>query len=125
MRLLPTLSILVLCACSGSQDVIRTNQADYPATNSESVKLYIDSAAVKSAYQEIGIVRVELESSVAGEPVEDAEVIRKLKARAAELGADGIILEAIFADTKGISVNSRADYVEHKRGRAIAIRTKH
>ena len=124
MRLFPALSILMLCACSGSQDVVRTNQANYPATNVESIDFYIDSDAVKSDYRVIEIVRVEQESRVAGTPVEDWEIINALKARAAALGADSIILEAIFTSSEGVSINSRADYVERKRGRALAIKLR-
>jgi hypothetical protein len=122
MKLLVLAVILTLVGCAESAGISPIGKVLYAPTDPTQVKFFIDTQAIKRNYIVLGYVSAELSASANDRPVEDSLLIASLKAKAATLGADGIVLESMFVDNDTSFISGFKSNVERKRARAAAIK---
>lgn len=122
-RLMPLLlAAAMMHGCADTDGISVIGRSAYAPVEPSSVRFYIDSQAVKRDYSVLGYVSAELAATSPDKPVEDSELIRMLKAKAASLGADAIVLQSMFVGEDDSIVSGFRSDVEKKRARAAAIK---
>ena len=86
----------------------------HPRVDMERVRIYLNETEVHAPYEKVALLFAESRSELGSE----VKVIRAMQEKAAEIGADGIILLALVEGRP----NSLFDLGEEHRGRAIAIK---
>ncbi len=108
--------IIALAACASSRYML-TGIAR-PPTSPSDVKIYSQSPP---AYQEIAVIDASSKSMFApgGQEAMD-KVVARLKARAAQLGANGLILEG-FSDDEDLSLGGGVGSDSYSRRSSISL----
>jgi len=122
IRLISLISTVLLAGCMATGNVIVTGDAR-PATTPESVELYLDAP---SEYETLGLVEASAYVGLTDQQAVD-DAIAEMKAQAAKIGANGVILTG-RGESATSSVHNVGDYVytvidEEKKvsGRAIYV----
>jgi len=122
IRLITLISIILLAGCMATGNVIVTGDAR-PATTPEMVKLYLDAPA---EYETLGLVEASAYVGLTEQQAVD-DAVAEMKAQAAKIGANGVILTGRGSNATS-SVQNVGDYIytitdEEKKvsGRAIYV----
>jgi hypothetical protein len=115
-RLVIAMTVTVLAACASSRYML-TGTARPPISPMD-VKIYSQSPP---AYQEIAVIDASSKSMFAagGQEAMD-KVIARLRARAARLGANGLILEG-FSDDEDVSLGGGVGTDSYSRRSSISL----
>ena len=108
----PLALILLLAGCASSYELIGTVR---PPIAPGQVQLYLEPP--KRAYQQIAIIRASSRHSLSFTSQGKAEVVvKRLKAQAAKLGANGVLLEQITDEPDETAVAGVGTSYESPRG---------
>jgi hypothetical protein len=109
---LALVSILLLAGCASSYELIGKTRPPISATE---VQLYLEPP--KREYQQIAIIKTSSKRSFSFGSQGKAEVVvRRLKAQAAKLGANGVLLKQITDEPEGAAVAGVGTSYEGARG---------
>jgi hypothetical protein len=116
IRVAIALTIIVLAACASSRYML-TGTARPPISPMD-VKIYSQSPP---AYQEIAVIDASSKSMFApGGPEAMDKLVARLRARAARLGANGLILEG-FSDDEDLSLGGGVGTDSYSRRSSISL----
>ena len=109
-----SIALLSVTACTSVHFVMLGVPTTHPRVDMEQVRIYLSETDVHAPYEKLALLFAESTSELGNE----VKVIRAMQEKAAELGADGIILLVIGEGYP----NTIFDLGEEHRGRAIAIK---
>ncbi|MBU6367699.1 MAG: hypothetical protein KJT01_15905 [Gemmatimonadetes bacterium] len=117
--LVPVLLTLLLSACVRTNaTLLSTNTAPRPALLPADVQIYRSADKVGRPFEEIALLNATGEASMTNE----AKMLGSLRKKAAELGANGIILENIAEPSAGAKVaGAFLGTGAQRKGKAVAI----
>jgi len=111
--------LLFLTALSACVSTQATNLAGFdparPKTCWQVVKLYASPGSVPGPYVELAMLRAS-----ASDPVAQDKLVRSMQEKAAEVGANGILLQAFGSEQRGPGLISSA-FVAKPTGNGVAI----
>jgi hypothetical protein len=110
---------LVVVACVSTNAVKIGNPSPHPATLAENVIIYRTATQVPGRYEELAL----LNSTGSATSTSEAKMFKSMQEKAAELGANAIILDAMSEPSAGAKVAGAIFGVggADRKGRAIAI----
>ena len=109
----------LLTGCVSVQATRLGSAKIYAATTPDKVYIYRTAAQVHGKYEEIGI----LSASGDYEMTSEEEMFKAMREKAAELGANGVILDSLSEPTTGSKIAQALLFTSADRqGKAIAIR---
>ena len=116
-----TLAVCVIASLTGRVTTNATRLgtgAALPPVPMESVAMYRTASQVPGKYQEVALLNSKGESGL----TDEAAMFRSMRKKAAELGANAIILDAVSEPSAGAKVASAVFGTgAERKGRAIAI----
>lgn len=116
-----TLAVCVIASLTGCVTTNATRLgtgAALPPVPMESVAMYRTASQVPGKYQEVALLNSKGESGL----TDEAAMFRSMRKKAAELGANAIILDAVSEPSAGAKVASAVFGTgAERKGRAIAI----
>lgn len=119
MRIAFAIAALVLSACvKTNATILAPSQAPRPAVAPESVRIYRTADQVKQRYEEIALLNATGESNWTNEQ----KMLESMRKKAAALGANAVILDAINEAGAGAKVAAAIFGTgTQRKGRAVAI----
>ncbi len=115
---LSILSLVALCACVTVQSTRLGAGVIHPPVSADAVAIYLSSAQIHRPYEQVAL----LDASGAYDYTSEEKMFAKLRANAAALGANAIILSSVTEPTTGAKVAEWFIGVPaDRRGKAIAI----
>lgn len=115
---LSLLVALVLLAGCVSTNVTPLDGGSYPPVDPASVRIYVDEADIEGAYTKLALIYAKGDYTF----VSERKLLKKAQARAAELGANGLLVRGIDVPLTGSHIsNGVVDTSADLRGELIAI----
>lgn len=110
---------LAIAACGGIKVNNTVPQYKFPPTCTAAVELYQTAAEIPASYYEIALITAEGNSVW----TDDDRMVEKMKGRAARVGANGMVVDAIKTSATAVQVIGAAlgSGDADRKGRAIAI----
>jgi hypothetical protein len=117
-KLAAAVSLVAIAACVRTNAALIDPSVHYAPTCSDAVRLYTSASDVQQPYQQVALLNSSGESSFSDE----SGMIKSMRKKAAELGANGIILGGIdepSALTKVIGDVAKTGTV--RKGKSVAV----
>ncbi len=111
------IAVLFLAGCVQTQATMLDNEY-YPPVRPDDVVIYLSEADIDGEWKNIAIIHAQGDSQLTRE----SKMLRKARERAAEIGANGILIEEIKEPSAGAQIAGEVlGTGSTRRGRIIAI----